>query len=727
MDVHSFGYALPDTLESELKSYQDHPSQKSKLSRRPVEFECTADITDEFHGEDMEDHIRDMVLQERLQAQEMSYQAAVSSTQAARWDLDRIFFLAADDSSDDSEGGTEDVESEWREETSQIYQTCRKVESSVHQMKYFYSFDDEHLHERDNNNKDEEEKQRKMKIKQDMKMEQEKAATEFVEMIRSLHGYKCAPLFSAYSNELRLEQAMSNNDLLEQEQDNNTDEEEEEEDDEENDERKTNNNHEDDEDNPYLFKMKKNSQKQKSNSRRHQKRRVADKRIPQTQISFSLSSNGKRITNKALETLESNHITPSERAMIWDTLRKVYQFAEPVHTKRWLSATSRLYEDPSFIDYQSVSTVSHIFFAAVRHLKEALQPRLHEKLKRWANRCLYLIQRRALTLNEFGVTQPTYKAVNVSCAGRSRDTPMETRRLPNILTLISDLHDHKIKEEKREKKQQEKEEEMEQLKQEYIQKFLLAVVSASSSNRIQQIRNQQPERQEQLLREAEESWELHEKPLVEEELMMKYDEDLFEDDSDDSYDEDEDDDDGFYDNNEMQVMNQASLDQLNNNNNQIQTNNSNNTNNSSSNNTTSNNNNRDEAAFSTSNNSNRESLGRATESESIFAGSYIRSRRDSSRTNTTTTNANYQTNNNASSNVFSNGERLFFDFNERKRIQQEQETAQKQMDPRKKRKEMKARRRAQMFAELKRTAMEERAQQELKEELMSFRETMVSS
>jgi len=370
MDSVRFGYALQPELEARYRTHVDRQSRRHR--KRPLEFECDADVTDEQHGEDLDDQERDHMLQERQAALRMSYEASLSATRAAQWDLDRAFFLAGDESSDDSDQGTEDMDSEWREQTNGIFRVCRRVECTL--CVPVRRSDDDAC---------------SMPAEwRARKLEQENAATALVDMIKSLRDFSCAVCFSALSAEAT----------------------------------------------------------------------VTEKRIDDTgnECPASFTRIGTRTRNSAVDALPPRHITPTERAMLWDCLRRVYQFSEPLHPKRWLSAATQLSAALSFAERHSVSTVSHIFFAAVQCLGRCLSPRAHEKCKRWANRSLFLIQRRCLALQSHGVVQPTYATVNVSAAGTSRAVAVENRSLASVLELVADLHDEGAKDARKHSRQKAK-------------------------------------------------------------------------------------------------------------------------------------------------------------------------------------------------------------------------------------------------------------------------------
>jgi hypothetical protein len=134
-----------------------------------------------------------------------------------------------------------------------------------------------------------------------------------------------------------------------------------------------------------------------------------------------------------------NHrsVTPTERAMIWDALRLAYRHAEPVHPKHWLTSLTRLTEEHSFMDRFSISTFSHIAYTAVMCLEDLLTPRQYRKVTRWANRSTFLVRRRAIVLRELGVPQPTYAAVNVAAGGLSRCVPMELHDIESAVDMLS--------------------------------------------------------------------------------------------------------------------------------------------------------------------------------------------------------------------------------------------------------------------------------------------------
>lgn len=439
-------------------------------------------------------------------------------------------------------------------------------------------------------------------------MEQEKCATDFVDMIRALGGYKCAPCHSPHANAARTEMRGHNS-------------------------------------------INRRSSVSAAGGRYDDAGGGSDAAdgdddsVVVVRAVFTRDEASGRTRSTALNEFPRHHITPTERAMIWDALRHVYQFAEPLHSKRWLSAISRLHEDASFCQYHSVTTVSHILFAAVRHLRECMLPRVHEKLKRWANRCLYLIQRRSLTLMKIGrngssssggsgannscskamMLQPTYKAINVSCAGLSRDIPMETTSLPSVLAVIAELHEEKAKKQRKETRKAERAE----------QKKVLFVARREAAIQLRKLRGEDVDGidVDRLLAEEEEaavSGRDDEDSNSDLSELVSSEEDE-ESDEDEEKDEDED---------GVEKKHAADNDQ----------------------------------------------------------------------------------------HVANDGGAItFFDYNERRKLQQEQRAIRSQLDPRKRRKERRAKKRALLFAELKKNAMEERVTSELKAEILQHRNEILKT
>lgn len=128
-------------------------------------------------------------------------------------------------------------------------------------------------------------------------------------------------------------------------------------------------------------------------------------------------------------------LTPFERQMVWDAIRLFHRVSEPLHMKRWLSSLTTLLKLCSFEDQPSVAAYCQVMRAALE--VSSLTPRQTEKVKRWANRSVFLVRRRMLVLQEMGIMEPTWKQLNVSVAGLSRDEAVPFLTLTDAAALLA--------------------------------------------------------------------------------------------------------------------------------------------------------------------------------------------------------------------------------------------------------------------------------------------------
>jgi hypothetical protein len=124
----------------------------------------------------------------------------------------------------------------------------------------------------------------------------------------------------------------------------------------------------------------------------------------------------------------------TEQQMIWEAIRRCYQHAEPLHSKRWLSQMHELLRTQRFDASPSVALFSQLIFAALE--VEHLPDHTKRKIRRWANRSTYLVRRRYAVLRELGVLQPTWKDIKASCGGMDRDVPVPNYTLRDTLLMI---------------------------------------------------------------------------------------------------------------------------------------------------------------------------------------------------------------------------------------------------------------------------------------------------
>jgi hypothetical protein len=139
---------------------------------------------------------------------------------------------------------------------------------------------------------------------------------------------------------------------------------------------------------------------------------------------------------KLIEAVGSGELTPTEQELLWNAIRVSYRVAEPVHTKHWLSGCSDLLAHESFEHRPSVANLCFILSKAAQHLT-CLSDRRRRKIERWQHRCVFLLRKRIVALQEFGVSEPTWKQVNGSVGGLSRNEKVPTLTLPDTIAALT--------------------------------------------------------------------------------------------------------------------------------------------------------------------------------------------------------------------------------------------------------------------------------------------------
>lgn len=137
-----------------------------------------------------------------------------------------------------------------------------------------------------------------------------------------------------------------------------------------------------------------------------------------------------------LRTVEDAPLTPTEVSLIWDTVRYCYRAAEPLHPKHWLGSCHEILRTGNFVHRPSVTTFVCVLRAAQRIT--SLSERQKKKIERWLYRAIFLVRKRVCVLQEFGVDEPTWKQVNASCSGLSRDAKVPTFTLNDALTALTE-------------------------------------------------------------------------------------------------------------------------------------------------------------------------------------------------------------------------------------------------------------------------------------------------
>ena len=134
---------------------------------------------------------------------------------------------------------------------------------------------------------------------------------------------------------------------------------------------------------------------------------------------------------KMADKVATMELRPCEVHCIWDAIRFAYRQAEPVHSKHWLSALQRLFENKGFQDRPSIASFCYILSKA-RQIT-SLKDRHKAKISRWLFRCVFLAKKRIVALREFGVQEPTWQQINASCGNLSRNVKADTFTLKDLM------------------------------------------------------------------------------------------------------------------------------------------------------------------------------------------------------------------------------------------------------------------------------------------------------